>query len=290
MIYEFSRNKSSFKQLNTFLNDNIFFNNTKIISASLSINGINIRWLSFSLYLNSTACISGDFVSFYKDLLIQNIDFLESLKNELSTLGEHFQKIIFEKHPIEMNIYRSFEPDIYNFNLDNIITFLMNTGIKIVDNFSEFYPENCKIKFLELGGVNIKNLDDISYYLYNSNIIGYTGKEKTKLVNKYINIFPFPLLIFCIFSIILLIAYGKYVISILNIELYFLEKLVNFNSLNFDNYIKRIDEIKKKLRNDSIEEDKGDDIDSNDAESKKIILKKKKKEKKRKKMVNKVKF
>ena len=271
MIYEFSRNKSSFKQLNTFLNDNIFFNNTKIISASLSINAINIRWLSFSLYLNSTACISGDFVSFYKDLLIQNIDFLESLKNELSTLGEHFQKIIFEKHPIEMNIYRSFEPDIYNFNLDNIITFLMNTGIKIVDNFSEFYPENCKIKFLELGGVNIKNLDDISYYLYNSNIIGYTGKEKTKLVNKYINIFPFPLLIFCIFSIILLIAYGKYLISILNIELYFLEKLVNFNSLNFDNYIKRIDEIKKKLRNDSIEEeDKGDDIDSNDAESKKI--------------------
>ena len=46
--------------------------------------------------------------------------------------------------------------------------------------------------------------------------------------------------------------------------------MVNFNSVNFDDYIKRIDEIKKNLRNDNIEEeDKGDDMDFNDGESKK---------------------
>jgi hypothetical protein len=45
-------------------------------------------------------------------------------------------------------------------------------------------------------------------------------------------------------------------------------KLLNFNSINFDLYLKKLNEIKKKLRNDSNDEDDKDDIDY-DSESKK---------------------
>ena len=44
-------------------------------------------------------------------------------------------------------------------------------------------------------------------------------------------------------------------------EIFFLDKLINFNSTDFENYLKKLDEIKKKLRNDTTEEDdKGDDM------------------------------
>ena len=70
--------------------------------------------------------------------------------------------------------------------------------------------------------------------------------------------------------LIILFFYIHYILSLHNIEIYFLEKLINFNSINFDNYITKIDEIKKKLRNDSNEdEDKGDDMDFNEIDSKK---------------------
>ena len=59
---------------------------------------------------------------------------------------------------------------------------------------------------------------------------------------------------------------------------YFLDKLINFNSTEFENYLKKLDEIKKKLRNDTIEEeDKGDDMnlkDDEDGEGTHVIEKK----------------
>ena len=52
-----------------------------------------------------------------------------------------------------------------------------------------------------------------------------------------------------------------------DIGVYFLDKLINFNSTNFDNYLKNLEEIKKKLKNDNTEEDdKGGDINLKDEE------------------------
>ena len=272
MIFDFYQNKVALINLDNFLNDNLFFNCTKIISAGLYINGVNIRWLSHSLFLNSQSCIVGDHISFYKGLLIQNIDFLDNAKKEISTLGQFFQKIASKKNKIEMNVYKFDYAEEYNFNLDNIITFLMNTGIKIIDSYSDFYPDNCKniSKELSLGEVNLKNMIEISYYFYNSDIKGYTGKEKNKLIGKIINRFPLAFLIFGVISVIIFLFFAKYSFSLLNIEIYFLEKLINFNSPNFDSYLKKIDEIKKKLRNETSEdEDKGDDMDFNEIDSKK---------------------
>ena len=55
-----------------------------------------------------------------------------------------------------------------------------------------------------------------------------------------------------------------------NIEILFLEKLINFNTTNFEGYIKNLNEIKKKLQNDNnIEEEEKEDVDINDSISKK---------------------
>jgi hypothetical protein len=70
--------------------------------------------------------------------------------------------------------------------------------------------------------------------------------------------------------IIILFFYINNILSLHRVEINFLEKLINFNSPNFDDYIKKIDEFKKKLRNDTNEDDdKGDDMDFNDDSKKK---------------------
>ena len=46
-------------------------------------------------------------------------------------------------------------------------------------------------------------------------------------------------------------------------ELYFLDRLINFTSTSFDEYLKKLDELKKKFRDDTNDdEDKnGDELD-----------------------------
>ena len=271
MLFDITQVKSGLSRMVFFLDNNLYFNNTKIICASLYIIGVNIKWGSHSLYLNKNTCINGDFISFNLELLNKNIDFLQAQKKEALLLGKDFKKILSEKHIIGLNVYKS-DTEKYKFNLDNILTFLINTGIKIIDTYDEYYPDNCAniSKDLGLSGINVKNLIEISYYIYNSSINGFTGEEKRKRLSKNSNPFPISFLIFGVICIIIFFFYIHYILSLHNIEIYFLERLINFNSTNFDNYIKRIDEIKKKLRNDNNEdEEKGDELEFNELDSKK---------------------
>lgn len=270
MIFDLYQNKTAFERIDRFLSDNLFFNNSKIISASLYINGVNIRWMYHSLFLNGKSCIFGDFVVFYNTLLKNNLVLLETQKKDASSLEEDFKPILTKKNEIGLNVYK-LENEKYNFNFDNIVTFLINIGIKMIDTYSEYSPNDCKTisKDLGLKEINLKNLIEMSYYIYNSNLDGYIGEEKTKKINQKFNRFPVSLIFFGVICLILLVFYIRFSLTMYNIEIYFLEKLINFTSTNFDNYLKKIDEIKKKLRNDNNEdEDKGDDMDFNEGESK----------------------
>lgn len=189
-----------------------------------------------------------------------------------SELSQDFKNIILDKHQIGIYVYKFNDTEKYNFNVDNLITFLINTGIKIIDIYNSLLKEECyKIpKELGLNEINLKNLIEMSYYFYNSNINGYTGKEKKQKISKNFNRLPFALVGFAAILIILLVFYTHYILSLHNIVIFFLEKLINFNSTNFENYTKKLEEIKKKLGNDNNEEeDKGDDIDFNEFDSKK---------------------
>ena len=271
MIFDLYQNKAAFERLDKFLSDNLFFKNSKIVCASLYINGVNIRWASHSLFLNSKMCLFGDFFHFYEVLLTNNLEFLEKQKNDASSLEEDFKPILKKKNQIGLNVYKFKENEKYDFNFDNIVTFLINIGIKMIDTYTEYKPNDCKKipKELELSEINLKNLIEMSYYIYNSTMDGYIGEEKTKKINQKFNRFPVSLVFFGIICLILLFFYIHYSLTMYNIEIYFLEKLINFTSTNFDNYIKKIDEIKKKLRNENNEdEDKGDDMDFNEGETK----------------------
>ena len=272
MIFDLFQLIESYNKLSSFLVDNLFFNKTKISVAAIYIISVNIRWMSHSLYVNSTSCVSGNWIEYYKKLLRENLKYLDDQKDASSTLGNDFQQILYEKHTIYLDIHRFEEKEIYDFNFDNIITFLINSIIKIMDRYDYFIDDSCQeiSKELGLNETNLNNLIEQAYFFYTSNISGFVGEEKTKRLNKNFSQSNIPLLTISIFLFCLLLIYIRYTIVLHHIEIYFLEKLINFNSTEFDVYIKKLDEIKKKLRNDcSEEDDKADDMDFNELDSKK---------------------
>ena len=148
---------------------------------------------------------------------------------------------------------------------------MINNEIKLIDKFDYFVNNDCKVVPNELGinEINLKNLIEQSYYFYTLNLNLYKIEDikKNGIDNKYFYYFPFSLLISGIIILFLILFFIYYIISLFNIEIYFLDKLINFNSINFDNYLKKLDEIKKKLRNDNTEEEeKVDDIELKDEE------------------------
>ena len=272
MVWDLLKKINSFYLLSNFLIDNVFFNKTKVAVASLYIISVNIRWLSHSIFENSTSCLHGNWIEFYQTLLKESLKYIEIQKNNSHYLDDDFYESLNKKSPIELEVHRIPEKEKYDFCFDNKLSFLINSIIKILDIYDYFMASSCRgiTPILGLNETKLQNLIDQAYNFYSSNLGGFKGKEKLEKIDKKFSGYLIPLFIYMIFLLGFLSFYIYYALDLYQIEIYFLEKLINFNSPNLENYIKKLDEIKKKLRNDnSEEEEKAEDMDFNDLESKK---------------------
>ena len=264
----------SFNKLASFLEGPLLFNSIKFNSGILYSISVSIRWLQHSLFKDSHSHLNGAWNNFYNNLLEKNLKIMEKLKEVSFALTGSYEELINEIHIVEIYSYKFEETDQYNYTLDNIFSYIINNGIKLMDSFNYFVSNDCGpiSKDLGLKEINLKNLIEQSYYLYNLNIERSQDDEEDgkEVAFKNSNYFPYPFLCSSFALLCLLFFYIYYIISLHNIELNFLDKLINLNSPNFEKYTKRLEEIKLKLRNDNNEEDiKEDDNDFNELESKK---------------------
>ena len=271
MIYNESTIKNCFENLSTFLDQNIFFNITKMNIAVVYILSLNIKWQLHSCNISNGI---SNMTLFYEKLLTENIANLLVAKNVTNTLYVEYKEIIEKKYDTALNIFGIEEKEIYHYNFDNIITFIINSGINILDKYSLYLEKMNKNKIqIDKTVYGINDLYDLinqSYYFFISDINGFRGTEKKKKAGKVFNNFPIGFVINGFFLIIISIFYIIYTLRMHKIEIYFLEKLINFNTVNFDGFLKQLDELKKKFRNDtSEEEDKEDNENDSEREGKK---------------------
>ena len=258
IILDFLIQITSFRKLNIFLEDNLFFNRTKIILGVLYSLIINIRWYSHSLYINNYNSMASSWSAFYKFGIIENIESLSFQKNQSHYLSNEFKDILKRKFYVELYIYKYNKTQSYRYNFDNLLLFLINNQIKILEKYSHYSNvSECKIipKELGLNEVDLKNLAEISYFSYYLNIEGYTGEEKAKIANEKFSRFPFTILISLLTFICILFLFIYFIIYLYKIENSFINKLINFNSFKFESYKKKLDEIKKQLINDNNNEE-----------------------------------
>ena len=223
--------------------------------------------------IDNTACPNSDCIAFYSDLLAKSFTEARKLKFDINFYYPEYLQIFFKtKSIVSAKKYKA-DTESFPLDIDNYINFLTSNGLKIIANLSDYFDSKPFLGFpgYEILDVYLDNLLSTAYsFFYKENYNPFEGEEKTRLLNSHSNNFPIRLII-ALFSSVLIISIMIYLdCRIYSTECFFLDKLMNFNSVNFDEYLKRLDELKKTLRDENNDdEDKNmDDEGEEDLEGK----------------------
>jgi hypothetical protein len=78
----------------------------KINIAGLYTIGVNMRWLSHSLFKNSISHINQNWDEFLENLLETNLAIMEQLKTTVSSTIEEYNEIINEQYEVKIKKYQ----------------------------------------------------------------------------------------------------------------------------------------------------------------------------------------
>ena len=259
IIYNQSLIKEYFENIALFSQENLLFNMTKITIGVLYIQVSDVK-------LQFHKCFSDDknynYSSLYSKLISDNIDLLIKLKDIFADINPEFNDLVDKKYDFELSIYGNDDTEIYNFDLNNILTFFINGGINLLKSY-DFLLNTKDLNKLTYGYIEFLDLENQTYIFYqNSSISGFNDEQKQNKIKNSANNFPF--IINAIIFIILFLVYSIFLIRLHRIILIFINRLINFNKPSLEVYIKNLDDIKKKLQNEKEEEDK-DDLDLNNS-------------------------
>ena len=242
---------NKFNKIRDFLTQNYYVNTTKIQSSALYI--ITSEFLLFQLEteINDILCIGTCKESYLKSFKEVLEDIKSSLSNVLN-IDDDLKYYIFSK--ISMLVYIDNKNPPYEQISDSysLLYFTISECLKIIEYIDLFLDGN------DLVNIQIHNTLLNSYsYPFNDDIgYGFHGDEKIKKLNESkfnmsmiflnLNLTSFLIAFFLAFYII----FKKY-----QNEIYNLRKIIDFQSDNFDKYLKYLQNLKKKLKNEANEKE-----------------------------------
>ena len=280
-IYDYSFSNKLYSDLVQYLKENIFFTHSKIMTSCIYMTSINIKWVKYK-YINEDSCMFNCSI-FYIKILEKCIKNLKTGKDSIFTFDEDYQDIILKRRKINVNIYNSNETQDIYLDVNDNLNFILSKGIKLIGSYKDY------LNFYGADKINMENLVHQSYDYFKYGTQGYSGEEKSSKVLQKFNNNYLTIIIGTILCVILLGVFSYFIFYFNQIELYFLDKLINFNSPNFENYLRVLEELKKKLKNYKNEEEENNieemelDINSKNEGNSKIDNSKGLKEKKIKK-------
>ena len=138
-----------------------------------------------------------------------------------------------------------------------------NKKIKEYNENSSLYTETEMEENSKNMELYLNNLIAQSNKLVLLNINGFSGNDKIEKINKLFNPFPISLVIMVIFIVLFIGSFFYFIYYLYTYEVFFIEKLIDFNNPKYESYLKSLEELKKRLRNeneDDDDDDKEDDL------------------------------
>ena len=278
IVFDSIRNKNNLNEMGEYLKENLYFNHSKIAVASLYFAGLNLKWLKDKHIVN-TSCPNENCQTFYMDLLVEAIDDIKTQKENFTSFYEDFRDILKEEQVMELVLYNLNYTDEIKIDTDNLLNLLVFNGLKLKAGLN-IYFNGTKNGVYDIASSNLLT-QSLNYI--NSSISSFKSEEKEEKVHNNFKLVPVSLICISIIFVALIIGFVYLVYKIHITEIYFLEKLINFNTMNFDLYLKSLEELKKRLRNENADEESKDEdmeLDSkkmSKKEEEEIVEKKKKK-------------
>ena len=264
IIIEFAQVSMTINKMIKFLKENVYFIRAKIDTAGVYSSYNGFKFIKYE-YVPDNACEIPCSLS-YKALIIKSLNDIESQKSNIYLFEQDFLNIINIKKNITIHPQNLDEINYLNLDLVNWLNIIIANSMKIYHNYDTFLKMKDEKQFYKLYTSYLHNTMENSYEFFNSTYTSFFGEEKEKRCDKITGNSPVKIIFLSALATIILSVIGYYVVKINNIETFYLERLINFNSNNFEEYLKRLDELKKKFRDDNNEEEdkNADEADNKD--------------------------
>ena len=245
LIYNNSYGMKNLDKVSDYLNLNLYYNETRIHVSHMYIIFINFIFIKTEFLkhftYNNISCID-----IYKNNFKNSIDNIFELTKSNKNFDKDYSEILSDFFEININNpYTSYEKiNLTNFQL---IKMIIVNSLKFNYNIDNFLAENEDQKMFESLNDNIvKHSEYYIFYQFN----GIDSNEIKLKVSERFNKIPFSLIIICIIIAIILLLYS-YIINSLNYyEKFFLVRIMNLDSKEFEEYLRHFEELKYKLKND----------------------------------------
>ena len=280
LVYDSIQNKDNLNDMGEYLKENLYFNHSKIAVAILYFSGLNLKWFKDE-HINKTSCPNRDCRELYTNIMIEAINDIKTQKENFTKFYEDFRDILKEEQEMDLDLYNLNYTDKIIIDTDNLLNLLVFNGLKLKAGLDTYFTKGSINEVYDIASSNL--LKQSLNYFY-SDISSFKDKDKEKKIKENFTLIPIALICVAVLFTALITGFIYIVYKIYSNEIYFLEKLINFNSPNFDGYLKSLEDIKKKLRLEN-EEDEEKDEDM-DMESKRATKKEEDEEAKKKKKMN----
>ena len=241
---------SKFTKISIFINENYFFNHSKILISNIHIISMNLYLIKFGFIKD----FDQKFMT--KQLFSTVIDKLSKEIRKIAYFHNDYGKILSEiKY---MNLYVYDMNTISKVALDgaNLLSLILSHGIRLRANLDSYFNN----EFNGMFDIYCSNIINCTYdYISNENIEGLDTYSKVKIAKSKIfkPIKSFLIVNFAIFVLIFSLFIWL-VTKIYFIEKKFLKQLIMFRTNNFEIYLQYLDNVKKKLKK-LVEDENGEE-------------------------------
>ena len=252
-----------------FLKENKIFIDVRISLACIYSSTLNLKMLKEG-YIDNNVCPNKNCSSFYIDILKNSVLEIRNQKPNIYLYYKNFQKIFDQEINIDLHFDNSYDSNNLTLDMNNFLNIIISHSTKFISALNEYNNSFNENEQKEYFNVYFKNLQKCCLAFINSKYNSFIGEEKTKISNKVSYHFPFCISIYFIFLIYVIYIYISNILLIKDIQIFYFDKLMNFASPNFESYLKKLDEVKKKFRDETNEEeDKNiDDFDLKEEDEK----------------------
>jgi hypothetical protein len=177
---------------------------------------------------------------------------IKTEKENSTYFYDQFKKILDTQKQINLDLYKFDTTDKVLIDVESNLNLLVVYGLNLNAQLTDYLTYDDT----QMDVVSQNILQQSLIYIEDTNINGYGDVNKTSiLATAFFSPVNLILIIEGCLFIILVGGFIYLIYSLYRLENYYLRKLINFKNSNFEAYLKSLEEIKKKIRNDNGEED-----------------------------------
>jgi len=250
IFFSSEASNKKFSRLNDYMLQNLYFNHSKIAVSGVYLSSLNLKLIKNKIYDDNLCYMRCS--EFYSSMLRKCVTDIKYEKENSTNFFDDFKNILNSEKEISLYLLNFTDKNKIKIDVENNLNLIVSYGLKLNSNIPDYYKNPYSV--LDIISKNI--MEQSLLYIQDEKIRGFNDTQKAaNLQSSYIS--PVNTLLFIEAGLcsIIIIFFVIFIVRLYKLENFYLRKLIQFKNSPFDLYLKSLEDIKKKLRNDNEEEE-----------------------------------